>query len=91
MTPTDAEVDALAARLRADLEARGKLVTLAGSVRPGLAAAVLGVAPSTLKKWRATGHGPRYCTIGRVWYPLRDLADFILRSRSPSARSGDGR
>ena len=88
---TAAEIEALATRLRADLEAQGRLVSVVGNVRPGVAAAVLGVQPATLKKWRSIGRGPRYCALGRVWYPLRDLAEFILRStRCPTARPGDG-
>ena len=45
-------------------------------------ASVLGVAPSTLDRWRAEGVGPKYKKInmgkrGRVIYPVSCLVEFL--------------
>jgi len=46
------------------------------------AAEVVGVAPSTLDRWRSEGAGPKYKKInvgkrGRVIYPATALAEFL--------------
>jgi hypothetical protein len=41
-------------------------------------AALLGVSPRSLRKWRCVGKGPRFRKLGRrVLYDLRDLEAFI--------------
>ena len=56
---------------------------LTGDLRVGeqAAAQLLGVAVKTLRNWRAQLEGPRYYRAGRISYRLRDLAEFIERSR----------
>lgn len=81
MTPTDTEIEVWVRRVRTELAAAGYFVTLDGSVRPHVAALIVGVQPSTLKAWRSRGGGPRYRTRGGVWYPLTDLAAWALASR----------
>jgi predicted DNA-binding transcriptional regulator AlpA len=46
------------------------------------AARYLGLAESTLEKWRVFGGGPRWVRLGRraVGYPLSDLDDFTSRN-----------
>ncbi|MCF8879653.1 helix-turn-helix domain-containing protein [Hyphobacterium sp. SN044] len=54
---------------------------------PKAAAAYLGLAPSTLAKWRVDGTGPTYLKLGSaVRYKLDDLSDW-LDSRSYSSTS----
>lgn len=49
------------------------------------AAALLRSKPSTLRKWRCVGGGPRFVKIGRsVRYDLRDVQAFIDASRRSS-------
>lgn len=47
-------------------------------LRAPAAAEFLGIAQSTLSKWRLAGTGPRFCKLGRsVAYDAADLAAFI--------------
>ena len=49
------------------------------------AAAALGLAPSTLSKWRVSGRGPKWTKLGRVCrYLASDLADFVEERRRQS-------
>jgi Helix-turn-helix domain len=60
------------------------------------AAALLGVAPATLRSWRCRGIGPDYIKMGRgVRSPVRynpvDIEEFIAQSRRiPSVRAAIG-
>ncbi len=50
------------------------------------AAALLGVQPCTLERWRCMKRGPRYAKLGsRVMYDIRDLEDWFA-SRSLHTR-----
>ena len=53
------------------------------------AAAILGRAPATLKRWRYEGVGPAYVEIeGRVSYDVAVLIEFInANTRVPSVRA----
>jgi len=49
------------------------------------AAEYLGLAESTLNKWRCHGGGPVFIKMGRaVRYRIEDLENFILKSRASS-------
>ena len=41
------------------------------------AAAILGIAPGTLRNWRAAGKGPTAYHLGRVWYRIPELLQWI--------------
>jgi hypothetical protein len=46
------------------------------------AAVYIGVAPTTLKKWRVTGAGPPYVRVGsKVVYMIEDLHAFLRARR----------
>lgn len=46
------------------------------------AAAVLGVEPGTLRKWRWEGKGPKFLKIGSsVRYSIEDIQTFIAEAR----------
>ena len=48
------------------------------AVRTNRAASIIDVHPTTLRKWRLEGKGPRYSKIGRaVFYLVTDLEKFI--------------
>ena len=51
-------------------------------IRTRDAARYLGLAESTLEKWRISGGGPRWVRLGlrAVGYPLPDLDDFTNRN-----------
>ena len=47
------------------------------------AADYLGLAVSTLNKWRCVGNGPTYFKMGRaVRYAEKDLEDYLISSRA---------
>jgi len=54
-----------------------------GRLSTAAVAAVLGVAPATLRSWRKKGIGPPYVKVGvkTVWYDLDDLEAYLARSR----------
>jgi predicted DNA-binding transcriptional regulator AlpA len=56
----------------------------------GEAASFLGVAESTLNKWRMAGNGPRYAKLGAlVKYRVADLHAFVeTRTRQSTATDG---
>jgi hypothetical protein len=44
------------------------------------AASYLGIKPQTLRKWRVTGSGPKFCRLGGrriIRYRIRDLEKFV--------------
>lgn len=49
------------------------------SVRPSVAADLLGVSERALRRWRAEGKGPRYVTLGgnKVVYRVADLEAWL--------------
>jgi hypothetical protein len=61
--------------LEARIRAAGHSITLGGFVRERVAAAVLGVAPRTLRKWRSLGKPPEFTQRnGAIWYSVAALA-----------------
>lgn len=47
-------------------------------------AALLGIKPSTLAKWRALGIGPRWVKLGtRCLYPEDALEEFVRKQTQP--------
>lgn len=58
-------------------------------LRPREAAQYLGLAYSTLAKWRVTGDGPRFSVLGRaISYNIEDLDDWVKgRCRSSTIGS----
>ncbi len=70
------------AELTAACRERDVRVTLDGFVCEATAAQLIGVEPATLRNWRGQHAplafrrlgGPR----GRVWYPLREIARFLV-------------
>jgi predicted DNA-binding transcriptional regulator AlpA len=55
------------------------------------AAALLNIAVPTLRRWRWSGHGPRFAKIGRaVRYDPRELRAYIeAQTRSSTSHTGD--
>ena len=42
------------------------------------AAALLGIAPATLRNLRSQGRGPKYCRVGRrIVYRIRDVESYL--------------
>jgi hypothetical protein len=80
--------DELAARLRAT----GHRVTIDLRTDNDGAAAVIGIAPGTLKNWRlGKGRGPNWSELnGRAWYRLREIMDWISANSHPRGREMTG-
>jgi len=74
------------AELTAELVAREHHVTPDGRVLDKAAAMVLGVTEGTLRNWRSQGKGPSHFRLGRIWYRLCDLIEYIERQRQEPGR-----
>jgi len=78
-------IDAIAALLRAQVVSNRWWLSGDDRIAAESAAEILGVAVATLEKWRGAGNGPAFFRFGggghRVSYRLRDLAEYIQRSR----------
>lgn len=61
-------------------------------LRPTAAAEFLGVAVSTLAKWRVTGEGPRFGKLGPrvVAYSIADLESFVEKRMKNSTTDKGG-
>ena len=74
-------------------------MTITDLLATGEAAALVGLSPRTLERYRVTGEGPRFLKLGRrVVYPRLELDNWLAtkvrRSTSdpgPSPRTGTGR
>lgn len=52
------------------------------------AAAILGIQPSTLEKWRNTGEGPGYYKVGRCRrYKLSELLTWVETTRREGSKA----
>ena len=85
---TEGELNQRADRLAERLRRDGLIVTLNTCVTAETAAKLLSVSPRTLRDWRKNGHGPRYVTTKRTWYPLIELERY---TDSQLAASGSTR
>ena len=62
---------------------RGELLTVIG------AAAMLGLTPGTLNKWRISGRGPCWHRCGRaIRYSRTDIVEFLAANRRLSTSEG---
>jgi hypothetical protein len=78
--PRASEIEQRIQQAEASLRAAGFTISLDGRIPSAAAAALIGIAPGTLRNWRCAGIGPPYGLLrSRAWYVLRTVVEWIRR------------